>query len=289
MARAGTWPNPDWYADPSRAHAMRWWDGERWTTRVTDGGAPFDDRADPDELDRLHAHGGDLRARWPPWVVAFAVVALLGADAVVPVLVRYVRGAGAPVAIAATASLLYGVLIVAAVAVHHRVQPGVSFLDAFGLRWRWVDVGWGFVASIAARIAAVILVLPIVLLDPDLSRTNVPSPDDVRADLGLLIGVSIVAVIVAPIVEELFFRGLLQRSLEAALPLWLAIGIVSIVFGLAHVDIDAGWANLGVVAATTAGGAVFGMVARATRRLTPSIVAHALFNAVAIGFLWAQR
>ncbi len=32
-----------WYADPSGRHHTRYWDGRGWTTRVSDGGPPYDD------------------------------------------------------------------------------------------------------------------------------------------------------------------------------------------------------------------------------------------------------
>lgn len=37
-----------WYADPTRRHAYRYWDGSRWTDQVSDGGTPG---VDPVEVD----------------------------------------------------------------------------------------------------------------------------------------------------------------------------------------------------------------------------------------------
>ncbi len=35
MAASGV-PGPDWHPDPTGRHATRYWDGQRWTDRVSD-------------------------------------------------------------------------------------------------------------------------------------------------------------------------------------------------------------------------------------------------------------
>jgi hypothetical protein len=37
---------PRWYPDPARRHQLRYWDGGRWTDRVSDGGVETSDPAD---------------------------------------------------------------------------------------------------------------------------------------------------------------------------------------------------------------------------------------------------
>jgi uncharacterized protein len=79
----------------------------------------------------------------------------------------------------------------------------------------------------------------------------------------------------APLVEELFFRGLLLRSLTSLSNPAVAIVSSGLLFGLAHFE-----------ALQFAGLAVFGMVlgvlAWRLRRLGPSIAAHMSFNTVAV-------
>lgn len=100
--------------------------------------------------------------------------------------------------------------------------------------------------------------------------------------LGLL------TVVGAPFMEEWFFRGVLFRGLAAATAgagRWGLAGAVvasALLFALAHGEPlqFAGLAALGVVLAV--------LVVR-TRRLTPSIITHMSFNAVAFVALAAQR
>ena len=86
----------------------------------------------------------------------------------------------------------------------------------------------------------------------------------------------------APVAEELFFRGLVFRSLEKRWNRWWALGISSVVFGATHFEPLQ-------FAALTAAGAVFGYLVIRTGRLGPAIVAHIAFNLSTVTvLLWAK-
>jgi len=79
--------------------------------------------------------------------------------------------------------------------------------------------------------------------------------------------------------EEGFFRGFLQRSLSSILPVWAAIGIAGVLFGLAHFAGGAAW----IVAASVAGigyGVAYNL---SGGRLEASMSAHLTVNLVCIG------
>jgi membrane protease YdiL (CAAX protease family) len=48
------------------------------------------------------------------------------------------------------------------------------------------------------------------------------------------------ATVVAPIGEELFFRGFLYRGLRRRLAIWPAAAVSGVLFGLIHVDVTSG-------------------------------------------------
>jgi membrane protease YdiL (CAAX protease family) len=75
--------------------------------------------------------------------------------------------------------------------------------------------------------------------------------------------------------EELFFRGLVQRGLTPRIGAVAAIGVTSILFGVAHAD----WAHGG---AATLLGVYLGVVAWAAGSIRPAIAAHAANNAAAL-------
>ncbi len=96
------------------------------------------------------------------------------------------------------------------------------------------------------------------------------------------LAVILVFVTGAPIVEELFFRGALQRALIRRIGPVAGIAVTSVVFGVLHLsgNVSAGSA-LTLVAELAAFGAVLSILALRTGRLGAGMVAHATFNAVA--------
>ncbi len=101
--------------------------------------------------------------------------------------------------------------------------------------------------------------------------------------------IALMTTVGAPIVEEWFFRGVLFRALDDGLSRTMARGgtaaavvLSACLFGLAHGEPlqFVGLALLGVVLA---------VVVKRTQRLTPSIITHVSFNAVAMISLISQR
>ncbi len=81
--------------------------------------------------------------------------------------------------------------------------------------------------------------------------------------------------LIAPLLEELLFRGLLQTALMKYLPAWGAILASALVFGLVHGQLYAFPALVGM-------GAVFGVLYHKTGSLRVTILAHSLNNAAAL-------
>jgi membrane protease YdiL (CAAX protease family) len=99
--------------------------------------------------------------------------------------------------------------------------------------------------------------------------------------VGLVIAAAVVA---APLVEELFFRRILQGWLEARLPEAdgaVAITISAAAFALAHYGQGLAYVPLFPL------GLVLGFIARRTGSIVPCILLHALFNAVSVALLLA--
>jgi membrane protease YdiL (CAAX protease family) len=97
------------------------------------------------------------------------------------------------------------------------------------------------------------------------------------------------ATVVAPIVEEFFFRRVLQGWLEdwltgraASAAGGLAITGSAFAFALAHLGQGLAWVPLVVL------GVVLGWLARQTGSIVPGILAHALFNAVSVVLVLLQ-
>lgn len=152
-----------------------------------------------------------------------------------------------------------------------RTRPGWSF------KGEPLDLARGFSVGFVLQIPIVIIVLTIVSLifgefAPDGRALSLVDSIDGPIDLiALFLGVAVGA----PIVEELFYRGVVQRALVDRLGPIVGIGITSLLFGAVHFSL----VNL---APLTVVGAGFGYLAYKYGRLLPAIIAHMTFNTVTL-------
>lgn len=217
-------------------------------------------------------------------IIGFAVGILLSALAagVAESITGERPSSSAPLPLAVTAADLAGlwVCLVGAAVVTSRLRGTGSLARDFG--WgagRWWDVPVGAAIGVACQYGLVpLLYLPFERVDRHLVR-QLGQP--VQRDTGGVHGVGSIGILVlllavgAPMVEELFFRGLLLRSLLGRTPTPIALVGSAVLFALAHFEAAQflGLAAFGVVLA---------LLAWRTGRLAPGIGAHAAFNAVAV-------
>jgi CAAX protease family protein len=271
-------PTPDgWYPDPVDPNAVRYWQSNAWTTWVSDCGQP---RHQPLPTRTAVAPMVVLppRALW--WALGgFVVTMVLAAAATL-------------VSDSLTVSLALGIvaidvgLVGTAWLITNRYGTG-SLADDLGLRFSRHDAAGGLATGVSARALAVaIAIVVLALTGGDIDNTDIQFDvfEDNNAALSLA---ALNAVFIAPVVEEIFFRGLLQRTLVH----WIGVpaGIVAqaALFTLPHIQFDAtGLENATLLAAVGVAGVVFGLAYQMTGRLGTSIIGHSLFNLVAsIGIL----
>jgi membrane protease YdiL (CAAX protease family) len=160
-------------------------------------------------------------------------------------------------------------------------RRGTSSLGRdFGFR---VASVWDLVGGAAVGLGTQYLLVPALYfpaeqLDSHLAhQLSAPAQRDTAAAHGLVPIVVLFAFLAigAPVVEELFFRGLLLRGLLGRAPAAVAIGASGLLFALAHFE-AVQFAGLAVF------GVILGLLAWRTGRLGPGIAAHAAFNASAV-------
>jgi membrane protease YdiL (CAAX protease family) len=88
----------------------------------------------------------------------------------------------------------------------------------------------------------------------------------------------LVAVVVAPVCEEIFFRGFLLPGLARGMPVWAAVVVSALVFGVAHAD-------PGSFLPLVAIGLVLGALRVWTGSVWPGMLLHALNNLAAAIFV----
>ena len=156
-----------------------------------------------------------------------------------------------------------------------------SLRTDIGLVPRWADLGWGPVIWLAAVGTQLVMAAVIVALGVPISN-NTDGITDLQTDRTYVVSIVISAVIAAPIVEEMVFRGVVLRGLRSTAPAVLAVVLQGVLFGCAHVDPVRGRGNLGLVLVLSGVGITFGAAALLLRRIGPTIVAHAIFNGVVL-------
>ena len=153
----------------------------------------------------------------------------------------------------------------------------------FGLRLERRDLLPGVLAGVLSQVVLIpLLYLPFDLLGFDFDVSEEAQDVIDRASGPGLAVLALCIVIGAPLVEELFFRGLLQRSIHRRLGPAAAIGVSALLFGLTHFQ---PLQLLGLVAF----GVVLGVLAHRAGRLGPALVAHVAFNATTVVWLVASR
>ncbi len=159
-----------------------------------------------------------------------------------------------------------------------RWGSGDRFRDV-GATPRWSDLGWGPLIWVATIFVQTFVGAIVLGFDIPLSN-NTDDIGELSADRTYAVAIVITAVIAAPLVEELVFRGLVMRSLLSKVPAVVAVGLQGILFGVAHVDPVRGIGNIGLVLILSGVGVSFGTAAYLLRRIGPTVVAHAIFNGV---------
>ncbi|HET9061487.1 MAG TPA: type II CAAX endopeptidase family protein [Acidimicrobiales bacterium] len=155
-----------------------------------------------------------------------------------------------------------------------------SLVRDLGLRAEPLDVLWGLVAAGCALVLSLVVAGAFAHTRYAGSNTAILSHQKGH-DLGLVV-VSLLVSLGAPFFEEIFFRGYLRKSFEPALGANGAVLAQAACFALAHLGEVQGWGNVSVLAALFVVGAVLGFTAKMTGRLAGGMVAHGLFNLVAV-------
>lgn len=156
-----------------------------------------------------------------------------------------------------------------------RVKGRGSLVEDFGMWARPWDALGLLVGVFCQLVVIPVLYLLVQLVTGDL---DVEAPARELAERAHGAGFVLLALLVvlgAPVIEELFFRGLLLRAAERRLGTVWALAISSVAFAVSHFQLVQ-FPGLALV------GLVFGILVVRTGRLGPGIAAHVAFNATAV-------
>jgi CAAX protease family protein len=257
-----------WYADPYRGGALRYFDGRRWMA----DGPPVPQLAPP------AAPHPSLPVSAAAGAVGILIASLVAGRLLIAWLAEYEWPV--VVYIAMLTVIGYGPSLWWCRYVSRRWGTGSLGAD-IGLRFRWSDIGWGPLVWFGALVTQIACAAIVLALDIPLT-SNTEGIDDLDADRGYIIAVLVSAVIAAPLVEEMIFRGVVMRGLLSRIGPILTVGVQGVLFGAAHVGPERGVGNVGLALVLSGVGIAFGTAAFLLRRIGPTILAHAVFNGVVL-------
>lgn len=149
-----------------------------------------------------------------------------------------------------------------------RDRPGWS------LRGTWKDVPLGVAAGVLLQVpilTIVVVIMQLIFGEFEPSGRALALVDS-AAQSPFTVALLVLTVAVgAPLVEEVFYRGLVQPALIRRTNVPVGIVVSSVIFGAIHFSL-VDFIPLSVV------GLVFGVLAHRTGRLLPAVVAHVTFN-----------
>lgn len=176
------------------------------------------------------------------------------------------------------ASYLRGLLLIgAAVAVASvPIQGRRLGLGAIGVGWRGLgrNVLWGLAAAVANVPVLIVAMIFGLALFPNLPTPEHPITEEIAKGGWAVAGaVLFLGAVVAPIVEEIWFRGLLLPAMVRSMGgVFGGVFFSSLLFAMVHPTGVPAWPALAAI------GAMAALLTFQTRSLVPSIVMHAVHN-----------
>lgn len=278
---------PGWHPDPWGHAPLRWWDGAQWSPWVSAGPGPWEAYAPDGQPVDGRRWFPDMRTlRWPAAVLATVLVVLTVAGNFA------VAGFqdDAPLAAGLVGLVVLGVSVVGfplSGLVASRAWGSRRFRADVGLRFRPIDLALGLGGAVAMFVTLVAVGLLLQALGVPQASNLEPYEDVLTGPVIVLL--LVLAGVLAPIGEELLFRGVLLRGLMDRWTGAVAVVAQGVLFGFAHVLFDGGWGNVGLVIPLAMLGLILGFLARATGRLGAGMIAHSLFNVSQILLLVATK
>jgi membrane protease YdiL (CAAX protease family) len=268
-----------WYRDPWGHAWWRWWNGSDWTGYTDIPSVAALPTGPPPAPVRPGEVGLPIRAGG---IAALGIVVGLALSTVTAIALALAGASldGAPMLVASTLGLWVGLVGACVVAVRRK---GTGSLRDLGLaRLRWFDPLLGVGFAVAGLVAVGMVLALLSSIFPEIlpgDRSDLSGPIQHGGVIGTIAVVGI-AVVGAPFVEELFFRGLLQTTFVARWGPAVGIVVQALLFGLVHLSPDAGWGNVGVFVGILVVGGGLGLIRYFSGRLDPGMCTHAAYNAL---------
>lgn len=218
---------------------------------------------------------------WSPLTVLLGVLAAIGIMILTTVPIALIDPELESTAAKGAAQLMVGLALCAGALIFALTDAGGDLREALR-RLGFRDLAWRLIGL--GALAWVIYLICALALAPLLN----PEQEDVAKEIGgesagalAMIFTGFLIVVVAPISEEVFFRGFMFAGLRRSMPMWVAAVISAAVWGSLHLS----GGNVGVAIQLAVFGVILAILYERSGSLWATIFAHGLNNTIAFLYL----
>jgi uncharacterized protein len=146
------------------------------------------------------------------------------------------------------------------------------FLETLGWRWHH-QFKWVHAVALALAMLGLGFAFEKILPNGETDFERL-----LQLSTSVRVAVALLAVLSAPVVEEIIYRGILYSALAQARGWKIAVGLVTILFALVHGPQY--WGSTAALAAIVSLSLVLTLLRAATGQLLPCIATHLIFNGI---------
>ena len=222
--------------------------------------------------------------------IAVILVAISGAiSAVQPVVLRSVFGplinesSLSPLSLVVNILYDYGLALMVGILFLYISGRGIAYFDLKPLTRR--GVGYAVAGVLIHLVAEIGIGIANALFGLTASESDSLALILSGGTATIAVGFLLIVFIAVP-AEELFYRNIIQKLLGEHFPSIVAVVVAAILFALSHVPTYYNPSLILMIspfASNLIGGLVYGSIYARTKSIVPSILAHALYNAIGIG------
>jgi membrane protease YdiL (CAAX protease family) len=269
-----------WHPDPLGHYPYRYWNGEIWTAHVYGSAAalaPYMPAPHGSSAPRFRGSGAMLVSLTLLGLIVAFGLSLLA----VLVDIGLHRPGGVLVTLVVSEAGLWTGLLGTCVVVSRRLGSR-SLRRDLDIYFRWSDIGIGLLAAVVAHFLGGLAILPILRAHPGLSNPDNSLFGSTTVSVAGWVVLVLITCVGAPIFEELYFRGLLQKVLTERIGTVAGVLTTAAVFGACHIANDPGWNGIVYAVGIGVSGIVLGCVKLWTAHLGASMATHCVFNTIAV-------
>jgi len=150
-----------------------------------------------------------------------------------------------------------------------------------GRRPFWQSLGWGWIPQfkLVHAIGLAFLMTGVgVLLEQVLPHKETDLEKFLKMGMAIRVMVAVLAVVTAPFIEEIVYRGVVYSSIERLSGKGAAVAFVTLLFAVVHVPQY--WGSVAAITAIVSLSLVLTLVRAWTGKLLPCVVTHLVYNGI---------